>query len=342
MRSSLVVAFLLALTTLPGASSAQQGALGFYRYPALHDSTIVFAAEGDLWTVPVSGGLAQRLTTHAAEETDPLISPDGRMVAFTARYEGPAELYTMPLAGGLPVRRTYEAEGSVATAWTPDGRLVYTTLHYSGLPKPMLVSLDLGDNTRTLLPLAGATEAAFDGTGHTVYFVRPAFHNNVTKRYTGGTARDVWKYSDGADEAVELTGDYAGESHSPMWWDGRVYFVTDRDGTMNLWSMDERGGDLRQHTTHSGWDVRHPSLSEGCIVYQLGADLWVYDIAPQSKKKAPVSELTCRAESGHWLVSLVAKPGFDLRAFLSTAFALTAREDVFRIDVVASGKSDIE
>jgi tricorn protease len=255
----------------------------------LHGDTIVFAAEGDLWKVSVAGGVARRLTTHAAEETNPRISPDGRTLAFTARYEGPAELYTMPLAGGVPTRRTYEAEGSTATTWTPDGRLVYTTGHYSGLPKPMLVKLDLADGTRSLVPLATASEAAYDATGTKLFFVRPAFHNNVTKRYRGGTARDVWKFEEGAEEAVELTGDYDGESHSPMWWDGRVYFVTDRDGTMNVWSMNEDGRDLRQHSRHSGWDVRNPSLSRGRIAYQLGADLWLYEIASDRARLVPIA-----------------------------------------------------
>jgi len=264
-----------------------QGAQGFYRYPALYGDTVVFAAEGDLWKVAVSGGEARRLTTHPGEETNPVVSPDGRILAFTARYEGPAEVYTMPLGGGVPVRRTYEAEASIATTWTPDGKLVYTTVHYSGLPKPRLVTIDLATNARAQVPLFEATEGTYDASGR-LYFVRPAFHNNVTKRYTGGTARDVWVF-DGRTEARELTGDWRGESHSPMWWNGRVYFVTDRDGTMNLWSMDAAGGDVRQHTRHSGWDVRGTSLHGGRIAYQLGADLRLYDIASGQDRVIPVT-----------------------------------------------------
>jgi len=290
MRRLLPLLGLLVLVLFPlGAVAQGPGNLGFYRFPSLRGDVVVFAAEGDLWKVPVTGGMARRLTTHPGEETHPRISPDGRTLAFTAQYEGPTELYTMPLEGGLPLRRTYEAERSLATAWTPDGRLVYTTTRYSTLPQPQLVTLDLERNVRERIPLYTATEGAFDETGRTLYFVRPAFHNNVTKRYTGGTARNVWKYEEGAPEAVELTGDYDGESHSPMAWGGRVYFVTDRDGTMNIWSMDPRGGDLRQHTFHSGWDVRDPSLDRGRIVYQSGADLWLYDMGGDRAEIIPIT-----------------------------------------------------
>lgn len=285
----------LALLLAAGAARAQSpmtGTAGFYRFPAIHGQTIVFAAEGDLWTVPVTGGLAHRLTSHAAEETDPVISPDGRTLAFTARYEGPAALYTMPVTGGAPVRHTYDGDAAIATTWTPDGRLVYRSTHYTGIPKAALVQLDLRDGTRSLVPLAGASEASYDATGRTVYFARPAFHNNVTRRYTGGTARDVWKFTTGSAEAVELTGDYVGESHSPMWWAGRVYFVSDRDGTMNIWSMAEDGGDKRQHTRHAGWDVRDPSLESGRIVYQNGADLWLFDVASGQSRMVPITLAT--------------------------------------------------
>jgi tricorn protease len=288
LRISRLAAALAAALVVSAASLAAQGARGFYRFPALHGDTIVFAAEGDLWLVTVAGGAARRLTTHPGEETSPVISPDGKTLAFTAEYEGPAELYTMPLSGGVPTRWTYEAEPSIATTWTPDGKLVYTTAHYSGLPKLRLVTIDLKSDARAEVPLAEATEGVYDASGRTLYFARPGFHNNVTKRYTGGTARRIWMF-DGQHEARDLTPDYRGESHSPMWWNGRVYFVTDRDGTMNIWSMDAQGGDVRQHTHHSGWDVRSPSLSNGRIAYQLGADLHLFDIAAGQDRVVPIT-----------------------------------------------------
>ena len=107
IATALVAVALLFATT---ASAQTQGTLGFYRSPAIHGETIVFAAEGDLWTVPITGGLARRLTSHAAEESSPAISPDGVTLAFTARYEGPAALYTMPITGGAPTRRTYDGD----------------------------------------------------------------------------------------------------------------------------------------------------------------------------------------------------------------------------------------
>ena len=265
------------------------GTLGFYRYPSVHGQTVVFAAEGDLWSVGLGGGLAHRLTSHASEETDPAISPDGNTLAFTARYEGPAALYTMPISGGAPTRWTYDGDAAVATSWTPDGKLVYRTLQYSSIPKLGLVQLNMADGTRNVVPLAGASEASYDASGKTVYFARPGFHNNVTKRYTGGTARNIWKYTNGAAEAVNLTDDYKGESHSPLWFNGRVYFVTDRDGSMNIWSMAEDGKDKKQITRHTQWDVRDPSVSDGKIVYQYGADLWVLDIASGQSKQIAIT-----------------------------------------------------
>lgn len=137
--------FLLALLLLcaPDLATAE-GVLGYYRYPALAGDSLIFAAEGDLWVVGVEGGLARRLTTHPGEETHPAVSPDGRLLAFSAEYEGPREVYVMPVTGGLPRRLTWEAEGSIVSTWRPDGALVYMTRQPDAPPYPDL-SFDYPD-----------------------------------------------------------------------------------------------------------------------------------------------------------------------------------------------------
>ncbi len=280
------------LGALPALAS-----LGYYRYPALSGERLVFAAEGDLWTVGISGGLARRLTSHPGEERFPAISPDGRTLAFTAAYEGPTEVYTMPIDGGLPTRRTWEDESSVVVGFAPSGEVLYATNRYSLLPDPALVRLDLASGQRSRVPLYQASDGAYDPSGRILFFARPQYHANKTKRYRGGTARNIWRFADGDQEAVNLTADFPGEHFSPRVAGGRLYFVTDRDGTMNVWSSDFGGAGLRQETFHAGWDVRSLSIDEpidgaidgGNAVYQLGADLWQLDLASGSSRQIPIT-----------------------------------------------------
>ncbi|MFY9243959.1 MAG: S41 family peptidase [Polaribacter sp.] len=273
---------------LLSSSLFSQGFEGYYRFPDVHNNTIVFSAEGDIWTVPLSGGLASRLTTHLEEETFPSISPDGKTILFSASYEGPTEIYTIPINGGVTTRWTYEREASVANTWTPNGNIVYSTWAYNKKPDNQLVKIDTQLKTKSFIPLDQASEASFNKNGKTIYFVRPADHGNVTKRYKGGTARQIWKFTEGDEEAIKLTTDHLGESHHPMWYNDKVYFISDRDGIMNIWSMNDDGSDLIQHTKHNIFDVRYANVSNGNLVYQLGADLWKYNIESKSSSKIDI------------------------------------------------------
>lgn len=262
-----------------------QGFEGYYQHPDIHGNTIVFVAEGDIWKVAIEGGLAQRLTTHAEEERYPAISPDGKTIAYSATYEGPMEVYTVSLEGGLPTRWTY-SEDSKAVSWTPDGKIIYRTATFSKLPNAELVTIDLKSKVKSIVPLHQANQGIQNKKG-TWFFVPLDEANDNVKRYTGGWARQIWKF-EGDKEAIKLTTDHLGESFNPMWYEGRVYFITDRDGMKNIWSMDANGKDLKQHTTHTEFDVRHANLDEGKIVYQHAADLWLLDIASGEYNKIKI------------------------------------------------------
>ncbi len=274
--------WLLALSFILAPFCHAQQTRGYYRYPAIHGNTIAFTSEGDLWESTIDGGVARRLTTHPGEETRAAFSPDGKTIAYSATYEGVMEVYTIPSTGGLPTRRTFEGGSAQVAGWTPDGKILYSSSRYSTLPNWELATID-SNNHVDLVPLSTAAQGVYDSDGRTLFFTRFPFQGSQAKRYQGGTAQNIWKFSAG-HEAVALTADFPGTSKNAMWWNGRVYFVSDRDGTMNLWSMDTSGRGLKQHTHHQGWDIGSASLSQGHVLYQLGADLHLYDIASGADK----------------------------------------------------------
>jgi tricorn protease len=259
---------------------------GYYRYPAVHGETVVFTAEGDLWSVGIHGGSARRLTSNSGTESLASISPDGQTIAFRAQYEGPNEVYTMPITGGVPRRRTWDGD-AVPAGWSPDGRLLVSTGRYSTLPDPKLILLGL-DGEREILPLAQGAEAAYSSDGHTLFFTRWRKQSSHTKRYQGGAVEQVWAF-DGGTEAKPLTADWPGTSHNPLFWNARVYFLSDRDGVMNVWSMDPDGHDLKQESHQRGFDIASASVSDGRVVYACGADLWSLDLATGREAIIPIA-----------------------------------------------------
>ncbi|MDB6138464.1 MAG: protease [Verrucomicrobiaceae bacterium] len=316
----------LAFASLSFAESPQ----GYYRRPALHGDILVFVSEGDLWRVEATGGVARRLTTHPGAETSPAISPDGKMIAFIGQYEGLSEVYTMPLEGGLPVRQTFEGGAPKVVGWTPDGKVLFNTDKYSALPNVQLVTLDPATHVQHVLPLAQASDGTYDPATGTLFFVRLPKQNSSTKRYHGGWVENLWRYKEGDAEAVPLNGDDTGTNREPMWWQGRVYFTSDRDGVMNLWSMTPDGGDLKQHTHYKDMDVKGPSLDAGRIAYQHGADLFLHDIGTGRDTLMKISLASdFDQEREHW----IKKPmEYLTSAHLSPAgdkLVLTSRGEVF-------------
>ncbi len=285
LSAPVIAFFLLGSVALLAADQGASHA-GYYRYPAIHGDTIIFTSEGDLWSVSVHGGLARRLTSNTGKEAMASISPDGQTIAFAGEYEGPTEVYTIPLNGGLPQRQTWDGD-AVPEGWTPDGRLMVRTRRYSTLPDPKLVLLDTHGG-REIVPLSSASEGTYSSDGQILFFTRWNEQWSSTKRYQGGWAESIWRY-DGHNEATPLTADWPGTSHSPMFWNGRVYFLSDRDGVMNVHSMDAQGHDLKQETHQHGFDIKSASLSDGRIVYACGGDLWLLDLKTGHEEVIPVS-----------------------------------------------------
>ncbi len=101
---------------------------GYYRSPTIHDETVVFTCEDDLWTVPSMGGIARRLTSGLGAASSPLLSPDGTQIAFVGREEGESEIYVMPASGGAVKRLTFLGSSVISVAaWNRSGEIVFSS-----------------------------------------------------------------------------------------------------------------------------------------------------------------------------------------------------------------------
>ncbi|TVP77134.1 MAG: peptidase S41 [Gemmatimonadales bacterium] len=295
----------------PAAGTATEGTTGYYQSPALHGTTLVFSSEGDLWVGSTDGGTARRLTAHPAPESDPHISPDGRLLAFTASYEGTAAVHVMPLAGGDARRLTFGSGAAQVQGWTPEGEVLYST---TGVVGPTwtrhLGAVDPETLERRDFPLADARQGAFDDEG-TLHFTR--FGLDVTgdnaREYRGGAMAQLWSFhpddagAEGA-EARRVAPDHPGNLTRPMWWDGALYLVSDADGLANLWRLDPESGEGEALTEHRDFEVRGASHYQGRIVYQHGADLRLLDLATGVDEEIEIRLATDRARTRtRWLES---------------------------------------
>jgi len=282
------VAFAVSVGALFPAFAAEIPPDGFYRYPSIGKGIIVFSAEGDLWKAPSSGGVALRLTAHEGEEIFPKISPDGRLIAFTAQYEGNDDVYVMTVAGGEPTRLTYHPAPDQALGWTPDGKILFRSRRDTPNNDFRIYTIAPEGGAPQLIPLEPAAWISFEPNGSRIAMQKIGLEFHNWKRYKGGEAEKIYV---GALEPLNFAevSRYDGKSAFPMWnQDGRIYFVTDRWGRPNLASMNPEGGEVKRLTDFEDYDVRWPSLGDGKIVYQHKMDIWVYDIASGRNEMVPI------------------------------------------------------
>jgi tricorn protease len=238
---------------------------------------VAFVAEDDLWQVPVEGGLAHRLTANPGSETFPRFSPDGDRLAFVGRDEGRLDVYLMEAGGGPPLRLTYFGAATQVAGWQPDGSAVIVATDYqqpfTGWTR--LWAVPAGGEPPVGLPY-GPARSIGHGPGGGVVVGRAGADPARWKRYRGGRAGSLWIDRKGSGEFTELIA-LDGNLADPMWIGRRIYFLSDHEGVGNIYSVTSTGSGLQRHTGHDRFYVRFPSTDGRRIVYQCGADLWLFD-----------------------------------------------------------------
>ena len=271
------------------------------RFPDIHEDKIAFVYGGDLWIAPVAGGLATRLTAHPGMEMFPKFSPDGKWIAFTGQYDGDEQVYVIPATGGVPKQLTFfPARGPLPPRWGYDNQVYgWTADSKRILFRSMRDHFDLGDcqlYTISLegglpkalpMPKSGAGDFSPDGT-KMVY--SPLFRDFRTwKRYEGGWAQQLYTYDLKTNAAEKIT-EGPRVNRDPMWIGSKIYFTSDRDNTLNIYSYDPATKKTEELTHSKKWDVRWPGTDhKNQIVYEFGGELHVLDLRSGQSRHVPIT-----------------------------------------------------
>lgn len=269
-----------AITSLQAADDAR-----LMRYPHIGGDQVVFVYAGNIWTVPASGGDARQLTTHKGLELFPKLSPDGQWIAFSAEYSGSRQVYVMPAQGGSPRQLTWYNDvgpmpqrggfDNVILGWTNDSKKIFfrsnRTEYGDRMGKYFLVGLDDGLVSELPIPYGGF--AALSPDNNRIAFTFPDREFRTWKRYKGGRASNVWIYDLDQNFSKPIT-DWVGTDHIPHWHGNKVYFASDRDLWLNIYSYDLDSEVVTQLTFHDDFDVMWPSGTGSQMVYESGGRLY--------------------------------------------------------------------
>ena len=287
----------LILATLLGAyglaAQAQDNPL-WMRHPAISPDgkTIAFSYQGDIFTVPSSGGTAKQITSNAAFDSYPVWSPDGNHIAFASNREGSIDVWVMDANGGIPKRVTTNSGNEYPLRWKDNYTIMFkasimptakSIIFAGSYPQVYTVGMDGG---RPKL-FSDITMDALDinASGDVIYIDRKGYEDEWRKHHRSPITRDVWLKS--GDSFRKLT-TFDGEDRDPVWAsDGKsFYYLSEQSGTLNIYHRTLDGKET-QITNHEKNPVRFLSAaSDGTLCYGYDGEIYTVRNGGQPQKTA--------------------------------------------------------
>ncbi|MFZ0961701.1 MAG: PDZ domain-containing protein [Terriglobia bacterium] len=253
--------------------------------PTLSKTQIAFAFGGDIWIVDRAGGDAQRLVTGTGVLSHPIFSPDGSMVAYTGNYDGNDDVFVVASTGGEPRRITYHPAPDVAVGWTKDGKsILFRTTRSSYSRFETLYTVPATGGFPTPIPLPMGVEGSYSPDGTHLAYV-PSWNRRLgavdayvaIKHYRGGHAAPIW-IANLADSSITKIPREGSNDFDPMWIGDRIYFLSDREGPVTLFSFDTKTRQVKALFKNDGFDLKSATAGPAGIVYEQFGSIHIYDL----------------------------------------------------------------
>ncbi|MEO7313695.1 MAG: DPP IV N-terminal domain-containing protein, partial [Ginsengibacter sp.] len=259
--------------------------------PAISNTHITFIYAEDLWVANRDGSYPQRITVSEGVESNPVFSPDGKMIAFTGQYDGNTDVFVVPVTGGVPKRLTWHPGTDLVRDFSPDGKKVLFASQRNSFTNRyfQLFTVDIATGAEVQLPIPNAFWASYSPDGKSIAYTTIADRFEQWKNYRGGTMSRIWLYNTKDHSVVEIPKPKTGSNDSkPVWKGNKVYFRSDRNGEFNLYSYDPASKAVNQLTKFTDFPVSSLEGTGDKIIFSQGGYLHEYSTANQNVSKIKV------------------------------------------------------
>jgi tricorn protease len=243
----------------------------------------------EVYLAGVDGGNVRRVSYLGDPQTRVCgWTPAGQILAVTASGQ-PFSHFTWAYAipAGTPDAYRPASAGAGQQAGAAGGGLAGTgdaagTGHAAGAPGGAGDAAGLWPAGTRRLPYGPVGDLAVEPGAVALLTANGGRDPATWKRYRGGTAGRLWVAGQAGPGSspgpfTRILGDLASQFASPMLIGGRLAFLSDHEGTGNVYSCALDGGDLRRHTDHDGFYARNASTDGSRIIYQCAGDLWLIE-----------------------------------------------------------------
>lgn len=289
-RSPCFLFFLLAFVPLLG-SAIDPKDTRMLAQPAISAKNIAFIYAEDLWVANLDGTQPRRLTVDEGVESNPVFSPDGTTIAFSAQYDGNIDVYTIPVEGGIPKRLTWHPGADIVKSFTPDGKRVLFISKRAAFTNrfSQLFTVPVAGGFPVQLEIPNAFHASYAPDGQSMAYTPLYEAFRQWKHYRGGTISNIQLFSFQNKSVVKIPQPSSGcNDTEPMWVGDKVYFLSDRNGEFNLFSYVVSSKELKQLTDFKDFPVINISAGNGKIILEQAGYLHIYDDASGAAKKLTV------------------------------------------------------
>ncbi len=257
---------------------------------------IVFTYKGDLFKVPVTGGVATQLTFHVAHDYYAIWSKDGSKIAFASDRYGNFDVFVMDATGGPAERLTYHSNNELPYTFSADDRQVifgavrqddFKHRQYPTAAQPELYAVGvMGSRIDQLLTLPAEYAQVNKAGTKMLYHDKKGYEDEWRKHHTSSITRDVWLFDMVENTHIQLT-THNGEDRQPIFTDDEsgFYFLSESPGSFNVFKTSFAKPTERIQLTQFGLHpVRFLSYGGGTLCFGYDGDIYTMkEGAPPSK-----------------------------------------------------------